>query len=392
MNKEICLLGVMDKDKREKLGYYLFFAGIMLELLVMVTDNAAYYTIPYRGRILQVAFLLFFCKILLSEYRIYEWLVIIGLGFLGTISYLACDDKYVIRLVVLLIAGKGVQLRKIIICICLVTLASTVIIAFFSFFSISGPLVDIRNYGRGGVETRYSFGFNHANNIHSILWYLLVLMLLIKKNVNGIVGGILLTLANIGLYCLTLSRTGLLITEMLIIGSVWLYYYPFKKINILLYIFSDAFYFGCIGLTVHSAKNSINVSRIEAFFDKLLTGRLQMVSENAGIAKWQLLPGVQVLENLDNGIAKIFCTYGIIIGAVFSVWIIYLGYVSYRRSTHIFGVVLLTSMCELFMESTFVISESLLCNTFVILALVMMSTDMSTIGGKENGIQEPGIS
>ena len=251
MNKEICLLGVMDKDKREKLGYYLFFAGIMLELLVMVTDNAAYYTIPYRGRILQVAFLLFFCKILLSEYRIYEWLVIIGLGFLGTISYLACDDKYVIRLVVLLIAGKGIQLRKIIICICLVTLASTVIIAFFSFFSISGPLVDIRNYGRGGVETRYSFGFNHANNIHSTLWYLLVLMLLIKKNVNGIVGGILLTLANIGLYCLTLSRTGLLITEMLIIGSVWLYYYPFKKINILLYIFSDAFYFGCIGLTVH---------------------------------------------------------------------------------------------------------------------------------------------
>ena len=41
MNKEICLLGFMDKDKRKKLGYYLFFAGIMLELLVMVTDNAA---------------------------------------------------------------------------------------------------------------------------------------------------------------------------------------------------------------------------------------------------------------------------------------------------------------------------------------------------------------
>ena len=49
-------------------------------------------------------------------------------------------------------------------------------------------------------------------------------------------------------------------------------------------------------------------------------------------------------------------------------------------------------MCELIMESTFVISESLLCNTFVILAVVMMSTDMRTIGGKENGIQEPGIS
>ena len=59
MNKEICLLGFIDKEKREKIGYYLFFSGIMLELLVMVTDNASNFTIPYRGRLTHVAFLLF---------------------------------------------------------------------------------------------------------------------------------------------------------------------------------------------------------------------------------------------------------------------------------------------------------------------------------------------
>ncbi len=62
MNKEICLLGFIDKEKREKIGYYLFFSGIMLELLVMVTDNAANFTIPYRGRLTHVAFLLFCIK------------------------------------------------------------------------------------------------------------------------------------------------------------------------------------------------------------------------------------------------------------------------------------------------------------------------------------------
>ena len=75
MNREICLLGFLDKGKREKIGYYLFFAGVMLELLVLVTDNAAYYTIPYRGRILQVAFLLFFFEIVLTSFNLKEWIL-----------------------------------------------------------------------------------------------------------------------------------------------------------------------------------------------------------------------------------------------------------------------------------------------------------------------------
>ena len=71
MNKEICLLGFIDKEKREKIGYYLFFAGIMLELLVMVTDNAANFTMPFRGRITHVAFALFLVKILLTKYSLF---------------------------------------------------------------------------------------------------------------------------------------------------------------------------------------------------------------------------------------------------------------------------------------------------------------------------------
>ena len=76
MNKEICLLGFIDKEKREKIGYYLFFAGIMLELLVMVTDNAANFTIPYRGRLTHVAFLLFCIKILFTKKQLFDKLSI----------------------------------------------------------------------------------------------------------------------------------------------------------------------------------------------------------------------------------------------------------------------------------------------------------------------------
>ena len=104
MNREICLLGFLDKGKREKIGYYLFFAGIMLELLVMVTDNAAYYTIPYRGRILQVAFLLFFFKIVLTSFNLKEWFLAFILCVVGTYLYLVTDDEYVIRCFVFVLA------------------------------------------------------------------------------------------------------------------------------------------------------------------------------------------------------------------------------------------------------------------------------------------------
>ena len=70
MNKEICILGFLDKEKRDIIGYYLFFAGVMLELLVMVTDNAANFTMPYRGRITHVAFALFIIKVLISKYQV----------------------------------------------------------------------------------------------------------------------------------------------------------------------------------------------------------------------------------------------------------------------------------------------------------------------------------
>ena len=180
MNKEICLLGFIAKEKREKIGYYLFFAGIMLELLVMVTDNAANFTIPYRGRLTHVAFLLFCIKILFTKYKVKEWLTLISLTFIACISYLTCDDEYVIRVIAFLFAAKGIELDRIFRVILVSVLVSTLVIATLSFFDISGSLMETRHFGRGDVETRYMFGFNHANNVHDILWFMFSLIIMIK--------------------------------------------------------------------------------------------------------------------------------------------------------------------------------------------------------------------
>ena len=187
MNKEICLLGFIDKEKREKIGYYLFFSGIMLELLVMVTDNAANFTMPFRGRITHVAFALFLVKILLTKYQIKEWLALFGFGILGAISYLTCDDEYIIRIVAILFACKSVEIVNILKCILIIIVVASLITVILSIVGISGQIYETRDYGRGLVETRYMLGFSHANNLHDIVWFVLsLIVLMFNKKINNI--------------------------------------------------------------------------------------------------------------------------------------------------------------------------------------------------------------
>ena len=367
MNKEICLLGFMDKDKRKKLGYYLFFAGIMLELLVMVTDNAAYYTIPYRGRILQVAFLLLFFKIVLTSFNLKEWILAFILCVVGTYLYLVTDDEYVIRCFVFVLACKGVELEKIIKVIFWTTIVSTTIIAVLSFFDISGPLVQIRDYSRGGIEKRFSFGFNHANNIHSNLWYIITLFFLFKREMAAKKELIILCSVNLLLYFFTLSRTGFLICVILLLGIWIISIRKDRVINVLYFLMSFISLACCVFLTVWSAKYSIYRSRLEAFLDKFLTGRLEMVSEQAAIYSWTLEPANRATPGIDNGYANIIYVYGVLFALVVVLLLLALEIRFFVKKEVVSQLILLCIIIELFMESTFVISESVLCNVLVIL-------------------------
>ena len=367
MNREICLLGFLDKGKREKIGYYLFFAGIMLELLVMVTDNAAYYTILYRGRILQVAFMLFFFKIVLTSFNLKEWILAFILCVVGTYLYLVTDDEYVIRCFVFVLACKGVELEKIIKVIFWTTIISTTIIAVLSVFDISGPLVQIRDYSRGGIEKRFSFGFNHANNIHSNLWYIITLFFLFKREMAAKKELIILCSVNLLLYFFTLSRTGFLICVILLLGIWIISIRKDRVINVLYFLMSFISLACCVFLTVWSAKYSIYRSRLEAFLDKFLTGRLEMVSEQAAIYSWTLEPTNRANPGIDNGYANIIYVYGVRFALVFVLLLVALELFFLAKKKITLQLVLMCVVIELFMESTFIISESVLCNVLVIL-------------------------
>lgn len=381
MNKEICILGFIDKEKREKIGYYLFFAGIMLELLVMVTDNVANFTIPYRGRITHVAFVLFFIKILLTEYRLKEWLVMGGLGLLSAISYLTCDDEYIIRIVVILFAANCVEISKIIKCILVTTVVASIVTIVLSLWGISGQLFETRNYGRGLVETRFMMGFSHANNLHDVVWYIFSLIVLVYKKRITNREYLAMLVANIILFSLTRSRTGFITIILLIALSYIVKHRDHckKKVIRLLAIISFAIeMISIIGITIHASGHNIGNSRIVAILDVPLTGRLEMLSEYANIAYWEWFPGPRSAENVDNGFAVINYSYGMLISILVVLAIIWLFVRLIKREDYFSIILLICSILVLFMESTFMINVSLLCNFIVILAIESRSTSRKT--------------
>ena len=368
MNKEICLLGFIDKEKREKIGYYLFFAGIMLELLVMVTDNAANFTIPYRGRLTHVAFLLFCIKILFTKYKVKEWLTLISLTFIACISYLTCDDEYVIRVIAFLFAAKGIELDRIFRVILVSVLVSTLVIATLSFFDISGSLMETRHFGRGDVETRYMFGFNHANNVHDILWFVFSLAIMTNKEKLKNLEVILFGIANFILYLFTRSRTGVIAIMLLVLLVLFIKNSRVSISSILLFIISIVSFVCTVGLTLHASYYNVYTSRLVNILDPYLTGRLQMLTEHAFIEDWTWFPEARSTEYVDNGFSTVFYCYGIVIGILLLILILKLIYILFVSRDDYLAIVLIGIILVLFMESTFIINVSLLFNMLILIA------------------------
>ena len=387
MNKEIQII-----KNKERLGCILFETGLVLELLIMMTD-AASWTLPYRGRITQVAFGLFVLKILMTKYNIRQ--IILGgiAGIIGVASYLTCREEYVIRAVIFVIAAIGIDIKLTLKIIFYGMLACTLLIISMALTGIRGEIKAIRDYGRGVIEARYCLGFNHANNVHSVFWYLTALLIMWFKDKIRITHYVIMGLLSIVLYIFTLSRTGLMASLIIIILAVFVK--ATGKIrkdkdadtngnsdrstakskagiaDILMLIASVAALIVSMIITIRSAIKFPYHSDIMIKLDHLLTGRVEMVWEHAPLAMWKAFPVGQVAEYVDNGFASTAYSYGYIVLALLVASIVYTAVALFKQRNAYGQIILLSAIMLVFMESTFVFNVSLLCNMLLIVYMYM---------------------
>ncbi len=344
----------------------LFSMAVILELAVMMTDHFASWTIPYRGRITHVAFALLCVKILMTKYDYMQLTIMALSGMLGIISYYTCGDEYVIRAVVFVAAAVGVNKIRNLRIVFWGTIVGSVIIILLALLGICGEVVDVRHYGRGIVEARYCLGFNHANNVHCMMWYIITIFLLFRRYISK-TGIIVCMLGNVILYYFTRSRTGLLLVFITLLGVVCVRYFGkiFNRVVLLILVLIELV--AALVMTMYAAIYlAINLPVI-SFVDKLLTGRLEMVSERAYVQLWRVFPTAAVSSDVDNAFAGITYSYGIIVGIFLVGVIVYCAIRKYRQNDRLSLVMLFSVIGIYFMESTFVLNISLLCNVLLLL-------------------------
>lgn len=357
----------------DKIAPIVFEVGVVLELIVMMTDLCASWTLPYRGRVTHVAFILFCIKILMTKYEYNKVPIMVLLGVLGAASYFTCGDEYVIRAVVFVIASKDVNYDRVLRIVLYGTLIGSAIIILLSLLGICGEIVDVRHYGRGIEEARYCLGFNHANNLHDILWYIISIYILVRRKKIGWIELTVMMAFNLGLYVLTISRTGVITTQLVIVCVFLTRYSTRIRDGLAMQTLAILSLVASIALTIYGSTYNIGEREFVKIVDKMLTGRLEMLTEHANIKQWQMFPASRSAEFVDNGFSTITYCYGTVVGAVFVIIIIYELFCLIRSKESIISIIMLGAILVTFMESTFIINISLLCN--MILLVIILGFD-----------------
>lgn len=357
----------------DKAANLIFQIGIWIHLFVMVVGYGEW-SIPYQGRLLQIAFGLFAIKILMTYYSKKEWGILLAVGALGVVSYLSTKDEYVLSVLVMIFAAKSMDMRQICKRILAIAAIATMVIAVLSLFGVGGIPVDVRDYGRGAIEARWCLGFGHANNFHGTLLYLLVLAVYLYFEKITWVHYLIFTGCNLLIYRLTVSKAGLLVVQIVIVAAFLLRYKKVLEEKIWIYLLGVLGTIALYVISIISVSVEWTKSSLLVLLDRLLTGRINLAYQHAHISTWKALESAGELGIVDNGFVAMFFNYGYIVGIVFLCFQVFLLYMSWQRKNSIFFIMVVTSVLYTFMEATYMTNTTyLLSNLSYIVAMLLLS-------------------
>lgn len=156
------------KEFLHHLSYLCFYLAVIIEVMIVLIDKSAYIN-PIEGILFRITFLLCLVKVCLTKYSVKEYIVLVSFLGLGAISYFATGRNEIIRIVMFIAACKNVNMSKCLKLVFYITLIGCFTIITLSLFGIGGDVALTQDYGRIGVETRYTLGMGHPNALHCMI-------------------------------------------------------------------------------------------------------------------------------------------------------------------------------------------------------------------------------
>lgn len=332
-------------------GIYLFYAGLTIELLMVIIDKSNYIN-PVEGRLFQITFVLFALKLLLTKNTKKEWCVIILLEAVAFASYKITGANDLIRIVTFVAACKDVPLKQMLKYVFYVTLIGCTVIIILSVTGIYGEISLTQAYGREGAElarftgevlpeeTRYTLGMGHPNALFCMFLMLVVLGVYVYFDKMKWYLYLFLMLINVGAYVLTDSRTGMLITTIFLVGACVLTYCKFLREKAFAYVCGLLVFSLCIGFSVDAAvhapkvrqaqenvyifhnprtdKHTLMMMRIDSHINGRIVSLTNSENNDGSIETWSAFSKPNNMKYyFDMGWVKLFYRYGVVPGCLY---------------------------------------------------------------------------
>lgn len=329
----------------------MFYIGLTIELLMVIVDKSNYIN-PIEGYLFRVTFVLFAAKLLLTKYELREWVLILFMEGIGFISYRITGENDIIRIVTFVAACKGISLRAALKYSFYVTFLGCLVIVVLSATGIYGDVSLTQAYGHAAAEetryigveeaeeTRYTLGMGHPNALSCMAFMLTVLGVYVWFERMKWYSYLFLLFLNIGVYLLTRSKTGILITVVFLIGAFLMTCFRKLRQVKILYGCGLLVFLLCIVFSVDAAVCAQRVRDVQwnEFFyrnprdnahivalgriDRHISGRIISLTDtenNDGmIHTWKAFSCAENMEHyFDMGWVKVFYRYGVIPGALY---------------------------------------------------------------------------
>ncbi len=347
----------MKQEVLSKIAYSCFYVGVVIEVLLVLIDKSAY-TNPIEGQIFRLTFLLFLVKVCLTKYSKKEYFTIFVFCLLGAISYFVTERNEVIRLVMFIAACKNIDMKKCLKTVFYLTLIGSALIVLMSVTGIYGAISLTQDYGRGGVETRYTLGMGHPNALQCMVWALTTLGLFLYAESMRWYHYLVAAAINAFFFFLTDSKTSLLVAFFVIILTYILNIKKSEIASLLGAVVAIVTTIFSIVISVVIAGNAYRVynyvwhddfTPITMFFVKLnniLNGRIRILVENdtfeGTIQTWSLFSRPENDRYFDMGWIRLFYWYGIIPACVFIIALLLAMFCCYKRK-HYMGLMMIAS-------------------------------------------------
>lgn len=318
------------KNTLRNLGIYSFYLAVIIEVMLVILDKSEF-LYPFEGWTFRITFLLCLLKVVFTKYTRKEYLVIALFLGLGMVSYRVTGRNEILRTVMFLAACKNVDMIRCLKMVFWITLTGCAAIILLSVTGIYGAMSLTKDFGRGGIETRYVLGMGHPNALHCMVWALTLLGLFLYHERMKWQYYIVLIVIHIGCFLLTDSRTSLIISCFTVMMFFLCDRIEKGILKGAFLIINVAVFVGSIISSVVIAANAMRVWRYNwydwlyefgavdklfVFIDRVLTGRISSLVETDNyegtIGTWSLFSTPQNSYYFDMGWIRLFYWYGII--------------------------------------------------------------------------------